>query len=116
MLISVLDSGRGVSAEALHHLFQPFFTTKEIGVGTGLGLTISNSLADRNGGRLFHEPNSPHTKFCLALPLQGPQITRYSLGAIILVPGPISILEWMPNKILWKSDLQCFDLSYGYKD
>ncbi|MGZ3771395.1 MAG: PAS domain-containing sensor histidine kinase [Bdellovibrio sp.] len=76
ILISVLDSGRGVSAEALHHLFQPFFTTKEIGVGTGLGLTISNSLADRNGGRLFHEPNSPHTKFCLALPLQGPQITR----------------------------------------
>ncbi|MGZ3818316.1 MAG: PAS domain-containing sensor histidine kinase, partial [Bdellovibrio sp.] len=38
ILISVLDSGRGVSAEALHHLFQPFFTTKEIGVGTGLGL------------------------------------------------------------------------------
>lgn len=72
ILISVTDSGPGVSPEALNKLFQPFFTTKEVGVGTGLGLTISNSLAHRNGGRLFYESNSPNTRFCLALPLQGP--------------------------------------------
>lgn len=75
IIISVLDSGPGVSAEALNKLFQPFFTTKEVGVGTGLGLTISNSLAVRNGGRLFHDPNSPNTRFCLALPLQGHCLT-----------------------------------------
>lgn len=73
VLISVIDSGPGVPAEVVHKLFQPFFTTKEIGVGTGLGLTISNSLAHRNKGRLFHDPTSTNTRFCLALPLQGPE-------------------------------------------
>lgn len=73
VLISVLDSGPGVPADVLPKLFQPFFTTKEVGVGTGLGLTISNSLAHRNGCRLFHDPSSSNTRFCLVLPLQGPE-------------------------------------------
>ncbi|MGZ3774382.1 MAG: PAS domain-containing sensor histidine kinase [Pseudobdellovibrionaceae bacterium] len=73
IIISVLDSGPGVPSEVLPKLFQPFFTTKEIGVGTGLGLTISNSLAHRNGGRLYHDSTSANTRFCLALPLHGPE-------------------------------------------
>jgi len=63
----MVDSGPGVSEETAKKLFTPFFTTKGLGVGTGLGLTISQSLAHRNRGRLYYENNFP-TRFCLWLP------------------------------------------------
>lgn len=70
--IRVIDSGLGISEEVEHKLFQPFFTTKQVGVGTGLGLTISSNLAVRNGARLFYDRKSSNTCFCLWLPLKGP--------------------------------------------
>ena len=50
MLITVEDSGPGIPAEIMPRLFEPFFTTKE--QGTGLGLTIANTLVEANGGGL----------------------------------------------------------------
>lgn len=70
---SVTDSGPGIPAGVKEKLFQPFFTTKQIGVGTGLGLTISHSLAVRNGARLWLDETSPRTCFNLALPARGPE-------------------------------------------
>lgn len=64
----VTDSGPGVPEEMRSKLFTPFFTTKEIGVGTGLGLTISQTLALRNGARLQFLGNDPHTSFLLWIP------------------------------------------------
>lgn len=71
--ISVTDSGPGIPAQVREKLFQPFFTTKQIGVGTGLGLTISHSLATRNGARLWLDETADHTCFSLSLPLRGPE-------------------------------------------
>lgn len=65
----VSDSGPGVSPDIEKKLFTPFFTTKGVGVGTGLGLTISQSFAHRNQGKLTFEGNGP-TKFCLWLPIE----------------------------------------------
>ena len=48
--ISIKDNGIGISAHDLRHLFDPFFTTRKSEGGTGLGLTISNSLIQRMGG------------------------------------------------------------------
>ncbi len=50
LMLDVVDDGPGVSAEALPHLFEPFFTTDS--GGTGLGLYIARELADVNGARL----------------------------------------------------------------
>ncbi|MGE0633773.1 MAG: ATP-binding protein [Pseudobdellovibrionaceae bacterium] len=72
ILISILDSGQGIPEEVEKKLFEPFFTTKQVGVGTGLGLTISLTLASRNGARLSYDRNRPNTCFCLWLPLKGP--------------------------------------------
>jgi signal transduction histidine kinase len=56
--LSVEDDGPGISAEALPRLFQPFFTTKAPGKGTGLGLALSREYLERGGGRLWAE-NKP---------------------------------------------------------
>jgi PAS domain S-box-containing protein len=52
VLIAIRDSGCGISEKNLNRLFQPFFTTKDIGLGTGLGLATSYKLVDSWGGSI----------------------------------------------------------------
>jgi C4-dicarboxylate-specific signal transduction histidine kinase len=56
--IEVHDNGGGLSDAARGHLFEPFYTTKEQGVGLGLGLAISNDIVHRFGGTLRAEASS----------------------------------------------------------
>lgn len=72
--LSIRDNGVGLPDEVREKLFRPFFTTKEVGVGTGLGLTISQSLAIRNGARLWLDPTREATIFHLFLPNHGPEL------------------------------------------
>jgi signal transduction histidine kinase len=50
--VEVRDTGTGMAAETLHHLFQPFFTTKPPGMGTGLGLAVAHGIVTGQGGRI----------------------------------------------------------------
>lgn len=50
-LISVSDTGSGISRAALRRIFEPFFTTKET-TGTGLGLWVSKNIIERHGGKI----------------------------------------------------------------
>ncbi|TCP38867.1 cache domain-containing protein [Rhodovulum marinum] len=65
--VDVEDSGPGL-AEGVE-LFMPFETTKPDGMG--LGLSISRSLIEANGGRIWHEAASSGTRFCFTVPLKG---------------------------------------------
>ncbi len=51
-VIDVLDTGPGIPSEALGRVFDPFYTTKPIGVGTGLGLSICHSIITSLGGEI----------------------------------------------------------------
>lgn len=68
--ISVIDQGPGVSGEVTQKLFTPFFTTKEQGKGTGLGLAVSRNIVQEHGGDIaFESLESPRgARFTVTLP------------------------------------------------
>lgn len=63
------DTGCGMEKETLDRIFEPFYTTKDVGRGTGLGLSISLGLVQRNGGmiRISSRPEEG-SRFVVALP------------------------------------------------
>src|SRR6185312_10764301 len=63
ILIEVIDSGHGISGEAREKIFEPFFSTKPMGQGTGLGLGISKKLIEAHHGNLILDDKSEHTRF-----------------------------------------------------
>ncbi|MDO9183708.1 MAG: ATP-binding protein [Bacteriovorax sp.] len=77
LIISVTDNGTGVPLDIRHKIFRPFFTSKEIGKGQGLGLSISREIIEQHGGVLFLEEEGlkdeeafvEETTFTFTLPL-----------------------------------------------
>lgn len=67
--ISVSNSGNQIPVSFRSKIFQPFFTTKEVGKGTGLGLSISKKIAEQHNGQLYLAENSQLTTFVLKLPI-----------------------------------------------
>ena len=70
--ISVIDSGEGMTPEKAEKIFMPFFTTKEVGKGTGLGLPISLNIVEGFGGRIeVRSTPGAGSKFTVVLPVSG---------------------------------------------
>src|SRR4030042_6819463 len=67
---SFTDDGPGIPSENLGQIFNPFFTTKEVGKGIGLGLSICHSIAIEHGGKIYaeSEPGKGAT-FIVELPI-----------------------------------------------
>lgn len=69
ILITLEDSGQGIPPEVLPHIFEPFYTTKDVGQGTGLGLSISHKVIEDHGGRIQAESTlGKGTRFSIRLP------------------------------------------------
>jgi len=68
--IAVKDNGNGISQKVLDKIFQPFFTTKPTGQGTGLGLSLSYDIVKSHGGELKVETKEGEgSKFTFQLPI-----------------------------------------------
>ena len=67
--IKVTDNGNGIPQKVLDKIFQPFFTTKPTGQGTGLGLSLSYDIVKAHGGELKVETNEGEgSTFLILLP------------------------------------------------
>ena len=66
--IIVTDSGSGISKEIADKIFNPFFTTKDIGKGTGLGLSLSNAIIKRHKGQFYINHENSNTQFVIKIP------------------------------------------------
>jgi PAS domain S-box-containing protein len=66
--IDIQDDGPGVPAALAGRVFEPFFSTKEVGEGTGLGLSIAMGIAEAHGGTLTLVPTEKGACFRLSLP------------------------------------------------
>jgi len=69
------DTGIGMTTEIKKHIFEPFYTTKEVGSGTGLGLSISYGIIEQHQGNIdvISEPGKG-TEFIISLPITQPDI------------------------------------------
>jgi len=75
IVVDVRDDGPGLSDEMLRKIFDPFYTTKDTGKGTGLGLWVSHSIVSKMGGNI-HAKNTPDRKgavFTVEIPIVIPE-------------------------------------------
>jgi two-component system, NtrC family, sensor kinase len=69
-VVEIADTGSGIPAEQLSRIYDPFFTTKEIGKGTGLGLSITYGIVQEHGGSITCDSQiGQGTRFSIRLPL-----------------------------------------------
>ena len=69
IVVSVADTGVGISEENLAKIFEPFFTTKDRGQGTGLGLAMTYGVIQRHGGLIDVQSKvGAGTEFIIKLP------------------------------------------------
>jgi len=66
--LSVIDSGKKIPNDLKEKIFLPFFTTKDVGQGSGMGLSLSLGIMQSMGGDLTFDSQSNYTKFDLVIP------------------------------------------------
>jgi C4-dicarboxylate-specific signal transduction histidine kinase len=66
--VFVKDSGKGIPPEIASKIMEPFYSTKDSGKGTGLGLALASGIAEKHGGALTYVPKANHTTFLVEFP------------------------------------------------
>lgn len=99
--LRVSDTGSGIPADVLAHIWEPFFTTKEVGKGTGLGLSTVYGIIKQSGGFIFAE-SEPGTGavFTIYLPVHNAPEPAAQLPA----PKPVQGDLWGSGTILLVED------------
>ena len=77
VVVKIGDNGPGIPPEVVPRIWDPFFTTKDVGEGTGLGLSITHELVERHGGRIEVDTQvGAGTTFVVTLPRRTSDVRR----------------------------------------
>jgi PAS domain S-box-containing protein len=112
--MSVSDTGRGIPLDIQQRIFEPFFSTKEVGQGSGMGLSMVHGVVHENGGHLLvkSSPGNGSTISVLLQPLDGEampaedaedaeddklQQTGPLSGRVLLVDDQLAVVEFMQD-------------------
>ena len=91
--ITVADNGPGIPAEIIDSIFEPYFTTKESGQGTGMGLAIVMGIIESHGGKIMVRSDiGKGTQFTIYLPTVQPNVGQETVKDEDLPQGNESIL------------------------
>ena len=72
VVVVIRDTGRGMAKNILERIWEPFFTTKEVGKGVGLGLALTYNTVKRYGGEIQLESRvGEGSQFTVLLPIEG---------------------------------------------
>jgi two-component system NtrC family sensor kinase len=78
--VVVEDSGHGIGPEVMNRITDPFFTTKDVGEGTGLGLWITENIVRAHGGKLTCDSKPGEgARFTVVLPRRAPETARHGI-------------------------------------
>ena len=81
VVVEVRDTGAGIPEDLRDRIFDPFFTTRDVGEGTGLGLTVSDSIVTSHGGTLeFETAVGEGSVFRIIMPLLSPAAAGEPIG------------------------------------
>ena len=86
--VQVADNGPGIAAENVGRVFEPFYTTKDVGQGAGLGLSVSYGIVQEHGGRLTVESQPGATTFTVELPAR-PTLPRMAVTTLGETPAAV---------------------------
>ena len=80
VMLAFEDTGVGVAPEDEDRLFAPFFTTKEPGKGTGMGLAVSQSIAREHGGEITFSSVPSGSRFVVVIPMESSEMVEHERG------------------------------------
>lgn len=103
--ISVIDNGVGIPEKFLERIYEPYFTTKGEGAGSGLGLSVVYRIIEKHHGRiLVHSKLGKGSTFCIFLPSIGPRVACLEVKPQeSLCIGPCKILAMDDDLMLQES-------------
>ena len=67
--VMVTDSGKGIGPETVSQIFNPFYTTKPMGEGSGIGLDLCKKIIERHDGKIYVNHQIKNTQFVIELPI-----------------------------------------------
>jgi len=117
VMLKVRDTGCGMSEEVCAHIFEPFYTTKPVGEGTGLGLAMAYGIIDNHGGSICcsSQPGEG-TRFHICLPaIDAPVAEEPEQGEAVVPQGAGETILVIDDEAFLREFVEAMLTSNGYR-